>query len=78
MHAPCMSFLSRRDALVLLETPSSAHLIGRRPGAVRLSGVENPPWPFKLQAFRQTTVLLRGTDRHRTGMPSCVSPEVSK
>lgn len=78
MHAPFMSFLSRRDALVLLETTSIAHLIGGRPGAVRLSGVEKPTWPFELQAFRQTTVLLRGTDRHRTEMPSCVPPEMSR
>ena len=34
MHAPFMSFLSRRDALVLLGTTSNAHLIGGRPRAI--------------------------------------------
>lgn len=34
MHASFMSFLSRRDALVLLETTSIAYLIGGRPGAM--------------------------------------------
>ena len=34
MHAPFMSFLSHRDALVLPETTSIAYRIGGRPGAM--------------------------------------------